>query len=209
MSALLLAGCQGQTSEPDAGVPAAAPPPAAAPADTAVVNRTVRNFYAWYGKAISSEGPQTEFQPDFVADAQGRLTLDYRRYFANLRRLHFAESLIRREMATYQPCIDTLRAIPYAQRDSLLDDVDDYEQRDCAFFDSYRWTRSQDRFTGIRLQQTRIMGDSAAVQVQLFEYYPDNEAASRYYFWETPYTVRLTRAAGAWLISDIDFSDKR
>ncbi|RAK63557.1 hypothetical protein DLM85_21390 [Hymenobacter edaphi] len=131
------------------------------------------------------------------------MTLDMSRYFANLRRLHFSEALLQQEAKSYQPCIDNLLRIPYARRDSLLDDVSDYEDMDCAFFDSYRWTRTMDAYQGIRLERTKLTSDSARVWARPFEYYPDNEPAERYYFWEGYLNVRLTRRAGTWEIDAI------
>jgi hypothetical protein len=177
-------------------------PPSSRP-DTAAVNQTVRAFFSWYRHAIDTD-QTTEFQPRFVADAQGRMTLDLSRYLGNLRRLHFSQALIQQEAAAYQPCINNLRRIPFAQRDSLLDDVADYEDMDCAFFDSYRWTHTMDTYQGIRLHRTRATSDSARVWVQPYEYYPDNEPAKRYYLWEGYLQVRLTRRAGTWEIDAIN-----
>ncbi|ALD20482.1 hypothetical protein AM218_03675 [Hymenobacter sp. DG25A] len=144
----------------------------------------------------------TEFQPIFAADTRGMMTLDLTRYLANLRRLHFSEKLIQSEKDSYNTCINNLRTIPFTRRDSVLADVVEYENRDCAFFDSYRWTKTMDVYNGIQLLQTLTDGDSAKVKVMIYEAYPDSQGVKKR-VWETPFTVQLVRTNETWQIDDI------
>ncbi|WP_157547508.1 hypothetical protein [Hymenobacter sp. DG25A] len=200
MALTLLAGCQEHSSTPPLTTGLPNPASSGAP-DTASINQTVRGFYRWYASMIEQD-QTTEFQPIFAADTRGMMTLDLTRYLANLRRLHFSEKLIQSEKDSYNTCINNLRTIPFTRRDSVLADVVEYENRDCAFFDSYRWTKTMDVYNGIQLLQTLTDGDSAKVKVMIYEAYPDSQGVKKR-VWETPFTVQLVRTNETWQIDDI------
>jgi len=111
--------------------------------DSSEVSIKVSDFFNWYLTVIQ-EQQYKEFQPQFAEDKNGMTTLDYSIYVNNLRKYHFSDSLIQTEKLYYQKCIGNLGKIKYTDFKKNYTDLGQFEEIDCDFSNSYRWTGGQE-----------------------------------------------------------------
>lgn len=164
--------------------------------DTLACKQKVVDFYNWYRKAIKREVNEV-YQPRFKEDDRGYTTLDFSQYASNLKRFGFTDSFIEREFKRYQPCLDNLQKLEYKKLQAF-DDISEYEDIQCDFFNSNRWIESMESFSGIEVTKCILVNGSCRVYARIVEFYGSNEKA--YY---GTVVVSLVKQDDQWQIDDI------
>ena len=117
-----------------------------------IVTKTAQDFFKWYIETVKSK-KTNEYQPTFIADNNGMTTLDFSKYFENLRKLSFTESFIEIERKQYQECLDNLEKIEFKVFNSEFDDLDEFENIKCDFSNSLKWTGGQEIVDGFEIKK--------------------------------------------------------
>jgi hypothetical protein len=167
--------------------------------DSAKVERIVNNFFSWYIGVIKTNN-SSEFMPQFVESEQGMTTLDFSKYFENLRKYQFGDSLIELERLTYQECISNLEKVKYSDFRTSWTDLDDFESTNCDFANSYRWAGGMEPIDCIRIVDLKIVPKQTGL-VQLK--YCGIDSNDKEYFWGKT-TVILEKQNENWKITKID-----
>jgi len=89
-------------------------------------------------------------------------TLDFTKYFQNLRRLSFSDSLITKEKQTYKSCIEKLEKVKYSDYVKLKD-LSDFEVLDDDFSNYYRWTGGQEMYDSYIVRKFQYENQKAVV----------------------------------------------
>lgn len=165
--------------------------------DATIVTKIVADFFRWYATVTNNEQID-EYQSKFVQDKRGMVTLDYAKYVANLRRLHFSNELINKEIESYKECIGNVNKIKFSEMNKKFDDIDDYGNIGCDFFNSYRWTSTMDQYDGAKIVKVIVNGNTCIVNVQLYNYYAKKK---EYDYWPEKYTVILKKISNSWKIT--------
>jgi len=166
--------------------------------DSIKVSKLTTIFFHWYMKNATKK-KNGEIYPRFVKSENGMTTLEYRKYFKNLKKYSFSDSLIEQEKLSYKVCIDNLAKVKYS--DFLqFDGLADFEERDCDFTNYYRWIGGQEMFEGYTL--TRIQFDNNQALVSGFLYdnkYECNDVKGL----KKEIVVTLIRQENKWVILKI------
>lgn len=165
--------------------------------DTLICKQKVLDFYDWYRKAINQEINEV-FLPRFVEDNKGYTTLDFSEYEKNLKRFGFTDKLITKEFKTYQTCIQNLEKIEY-KKFKEFDDLSNYEDINCDFFNIHRWINSMESFSGIEIIKSKIKSRTCKIYGKIYEEYDSNQ--KQYY---GNIIVTLIEENGKWMIDDIE-----
>lgn len=166
--------------------------------DSLEVTKIVTNFYNWYILS-TKHNDFMDTGPIFLTDTNGVVRLDYSKYIAKLKKYNFADTLIYKEILTYKNCEDNLKNI--SKSDFLkFEDLDDYENIDCAFSNSYRWIGGQEMCDGVRVNSVDFL-DMKNCYLTIEFYNISNE--NRYY-WGNNIKVSLLRIYNKWEICDIE-----
>jgi hypothetical protein len=167
---------------------------------TSESSKIAHEFYQWYASAINGDATY-EYQPKFVADNNGMLSVDYSKYIANLRRFRFSEKLIESEVKKYEECAKNLKGVKFSEKDKQLSDLEDYEKKGCDFFNYYRWIMDMETFDGSRIIEENIKGDSSFVKVQPYNF---NKNTNKYFYWDKTAKVTLKKEEKGWEITNIE-----
>ena len=124
--------------------------------DSLVVTKTAQDFFKWYIETVKNK-KINEYQPTFIADNKGMTTLDFSKYFENLRKLSFTESFIETERKQYQECLDNLEKIEFKVFNSEFDDLDEFENIKCDFSNSLKWTGGQEIVDGFEIKKVTFI----------------------------------------------------
>ena len=124
--------------------------------DSLIVTKTAQDFFKWYIETVKSK-KINEYQPTFIADNNGMTTLDFSKYFENLRKLSFTESFIETERKQYQECLDNLEKIEFKVFNSEFDDLDEFENIKCDFSNSLKWTGGQEIVDGFEIKKVTFI----------------------------------------------------
>ena len=167
--------------------------------DSLKVCAVVNDFYNWYLKVIKDK-KYSDYQPQFVEDKDGRTSLDFSEYIKNLRNHCFSDSLIQREILSYQECIDNLKNIKYSDFKNKFTDLDDFERTKCDFTNYYRWIGGQEACDGIKIRKVQFKNDkNVVVTIEKFDFDPKED---KYYYWGSR-TLTLKKIHNHWEIDDI------
>ena len=155
-------------------------------------------FFNWYINAIKGEHGE-EFQPRFVESRNGMTTLDFAKYFENLKKFNFSDSLIMKERESYQVCLNNLDKIKFSDFEAKINDLSDFEKIQCDFGNYYRWTGGQEICDGVQISTIIFLGkNSCVVKV---EEYGTNEMKTKD-IWGF-LNVKLIRQNNTWFINDM------
>lgn len=167
--------------------------------DSLKISKIVTDFFGWYMGAIQQH-KSAAFQPIFAERKDGMTTLDFSEYFQNLTQYGFSDSLLFKEKASYQRCIDELEKVKYSDFKAQFTDLEDFENIECDFGNYYRWTGGQEPIGGIRIQTVRLNNSfSATVAIEYFDY--DSESEANIYWGRNVLTMR--KVNGLWKIDDV------
>lgn len=165
--------------------------------DTITCKQIVLDFYNWYSRKIMTDN-ESDFQPKFAEDKNGFVTLDFTAYAENLKRLKFTDKLLKQEIEYYRPCVENLKKIKYCDYKTTLSDLSDFEDIKCDFFNTHRWTKTMESFTGVELSKSLMRKGKVLVFGRVFEKTPDET----YYYGNV--IVTLVRVDNEWMIDDIE-----
>lgn len=165
--------------------------------DTTTCKKIVQDFYNWYSGKIITDN-QSEYQPKFAQDKNGYVTLDFSGYVQNLKRFKFTDRLIKQEIDNYKTCTDNLKKIKYSDFETKLSDLSDFEKIECAFFNTNRWTKTMENFTGVELSKSTIKKDKVFIFGRIFERTP----VETYYYGNV--IITLVKINNQWMIDEIE-----
>ena len=167
--------------------------------DETKIEGLVTDFYSWYADQIKW-GNNLAFQPDFTSDSNEVTALDFRIVEANLLEFGFHRDCVKEYKKEFSECEKNLQSITL---DSLMnfEGIDEYENINCDFFNSYFWTKDMEAHDGVEVTSIKINGDNTAVaEGRIF-----NVAEKMRLFWEhKKINIQLVKEEDTWLIKDID-----
>jgi len=167
--------------------------------DSVKVEKIVNNFFNWY-IGVTKMNNSIEFMPQFVESDEGMTILDFSKYFENLRKYQFSDSLIESERLTYQECISHLEKVKYSDFKVTWTDLDNFESTNCDFANSYRWTRGMEPIDCIRIVDLKIISnETGLVQIKFCGIDSDDKEI----LWGKK-TVTLKKQNNNWKITKID-----
>lgn len=164
----------------------------------------VVNFYKWYFSVVE-QGEIEEYQPLFVADSTGMATLNMNKYIKNLKDCHFTDSLIYKEIASYQKCIKEINKTRYDELNDKLPNLEDYRNIGCDFFNIYRWTMCVEPLDGVDIIE-RISIDQNNVIIK-GKFYSANNPAKDKSYWNKYLYVALINKENGWQIDRIEIKE--
>lgn len=167
--------------------------------DSVKVEKIVNNFFDWYIGVIKTNN-SIEFMPQFVESDTEMTTLDFSKYFENLRKYQFSDSLIESERLTYQECITHLEKVKYSDFKVKWTDLDDFESTNCDFANSYRWTGGMEPIDCIRIVDLKITSNQTGLVQLKFCGVDSND---KEFLWGKK-TVILEKQNDNWKIIKID-----
>jgi len=165
--------------------------------DTLICRQKVIVFYDWYKKVITREIDDV-FLPRFIENNDGFTALDFTEYGNNLKRFGFTDELINREIESYQSCTANLQKIEY-QKFKEFDDLSNYEDIGCDFFNTHRWIKSMESFSGVEIIKSTFEIDSCKIYGRIYEEYGSNDK-----FYYRSIIVSLIKTNGIWMIDNIE-----
>lgn len=168
--------------------------------DSLKISHIVSDFYSWYLNAIINE-KYSEYMPRFVANESGMTTIEHSNYIKNLKKYHLTDSLIMKEIRSYEKCIGNLKGVKYADfGKNIFLDLDEFERAQCDFGNYYRWTGGQEPIGGIRITSIKYLNaDNALVTI---DYYDVNDKVSDNFYGENK--VVLIKIKNHWYIDSVD-----
>jgi hypothetical protein len=169
--------------------------------DSAEASKVIVDFYNWYITSIK-EGKSSEFQPQFVESKNGMTTLDFSKYFENLRKYKFSSGLMNQERESYQKCMDNLGKVKFHEFETVYTDLDHFEAAGCDFGNLYRWIGGQELIDGIRIKSFNLI-HSKKIEFKI-EYYQFNSSSNGYYYWGKNHIV-LEKTDKTWKIISINW----
>ena len=167
--------------------------------DETRIEEVITDFYEWYSLEIKARNTSS-FQPIFVADSNGLSTLDFAQMDANLAAVGFHKNYIPNLKRDFEPCLANLNSIPFDSL-KLFEDLDDFDDINCAFSNLYQWTGDTEPHDGVEVGEVTKNGDSIAVaECRIF-----NVGENMRLYWEHKYLViKLKEADEDWKISNIE-----
>ena len=159
----------------------------------------VTDFYEWYFTAIR-QGLTDEYQPRFAANDNGMSTIALEKYIGNMRRHHYSDSLISKEIQRYQNSSEQISNIEFEKLAVQFEDIDGYESIGCDFFSFYRWTLELEPVDGIKI--INIEAVNPTVVVISGQFY--NEDSSGRYFWNKRCEATIRLIDDHWKIDYIE-----
>lgn len=167
--------------------------------DSIEVSRVSINFFNWY--ITSAKNHKTDdYNSAEIENKNGMTTLDFSKYFKNLTRLSFSDSLFAKERALYNECILKLSQVKYSEYLKLTD-LDQFENLNADFTNYYRWIGGQEMLDVYAIKNVRIENRNAFVVGSL---YFDYENVQKSGFVKEIITT-FTKQNGVWKINDIKY----
>jgi len=167
--------------------------------DSAAVSKTVQDFYSWYINAIK-EKSVVDYQPRFATTSKGMTTLDYIIYIENLKKYSFSESLIAREIQSYEGCIKNLEKVTYVDFKKKWLDISQFEEAGCDFTNNYKWIGAQEICDGSTIVIVEINSNKAKVNGILYDLNVDDNTIHDSV---GDYEISLEKENNVWKITDI------
>ena len=164
--------------------------------DTLICRQKVINFYNWYSEAIN-QIIEDVFLPSFVEDKNGNVTLDFTEYVNNLKRFGFTDKIVNNEINSYKPCIDNLQEITFKKFKEDFDDISNYEDIFCDFFNTHRWIKNMESFTGVEISKSIVNGKECKLYGRIYE------GTEPYKFYYGDVVVTLIKFKDTWMIDEI------
>ncbi|MDB5256175.1 MAG: hypothetical protein JWM14_870 [Chitinophagaceae bacterium] len=168
-------------------------------ADSTLVRKTVTDFYGWYLSAVKNH-KNAEFEPVFTKNSNGKMTLDFSEYFAQLKKYKFSDNLMHAEKSSYNICLDSLAKINDSDFNTRYTDLSDYERINCDFSNYYRWVGGQEPVDAIKISSIKIKTSSFALVEIRNAFYNAEEKV--YHLYGT-IEVSLIKHQGVWEIDTI------
>ena len=166
--------------------------------DSIKVVKIVNEFYNWYITTPKDES-ENVMMPTFSTTSNNLKCLDYSNYVANLRKYHFSEELIKKEIQSYKTCDENLRKIT-TEEYAKFEDIDDFENIDCDFTNSFRWIGGQEMIDGIKITNIDFV-NNRTIDV-IIEYFSKNR--NEFSYWGNRTRITLIKKSNAWKINNID-----
>jgi hypothetical protein len=164
--------------------------------DSIEISRITLEFFDWYINAIEQGA---EFQPRFAESKNGMTTLDFTKYFENLKKFNFSDLLIAKEKKSYKKCLGNLARIKYSDFDTKINDLSAFEQIQCDFGNYYRWTGGQENCAGVQISSLIFSKkNNCIVNVEKFGVTETDKKN----VWGLV-KVKLVRQNNRWIIDDI------
>jgi hypothetical protein len=167
--------------------------------DSTKVETIVKNFFNWYIGVVKSNN-RVEFLPQFVENDKGMTTLDFSKYFENLKKYQLCDSLIESERLSYQVCISHLENVKYSDFKTSWIDLDDFESTNCDFANTYRWTGGMEPVDCIKIVDVKIISNQTGLVQLKFCGIDSNDKE----YFRGKKTVILEKQNGNWKIIEID-----
>lgn len=166
--------------------------------ETLTVVQIVNDFYEWYIYSSRKEKNE-ENRPIFIFDDKNEtIRLDFTRYLQNLKKFHFSETLISREILDYKNCEQNLEKITIEEYASF-DDPLDYEDIGCGFDNSYKWIGGQEMCDGIRINKVEFLDQiNCRIEIEYFSINGDHKS-----FWGNTTIIMLQKINKDWKINGI------
>ncbi|MBO9698633.1 MAG: hypothetical protein J7604_00420 [Sporocytophaga sp.] len=168
--------------------------------DSLKISRIVSDFYTWYLNAINNE-KHNEYMPRFIANESGMTTIDYSNYIKNLKKYYISDSLIIKEIKSYQACKENLKFVKYSDFEIKFNDLDEFERAQCDFGNYYRWIGGQEPIGGIRIKEIQYINTEKALVT--VDYYDINDKDSNKFFYGEN-KVGLIKIKNQWYIDSVD-----
>ena len=165
--------------------------------DSIEVSRISKSFFDWYISSAKNNKID-EYNPVEIKSENGMTTLDFTKYFKNLERLSFSDSLIARERESYNECIRKLSQIKYSDYIKLTD-LDQFEKLNDDFTNYYRWTGGQEMYDFYSVRKVIIDNNNAIVIGTLFLHYSGEKKGDSL----TEITITFIKQNDEWKINDI------
>lgn len=167
--------------------------------DSIEVSRISNNFFDWYISSAKNH-KSDEYNPVEIESKNGMTTLDFSKYFKNLERLSFSDSLLIKERKSYNECVRKLSQVKYTDYLKLTD-LDQFENLNDDFTNYYRWTGGQEMFDIYSVRKVKIDNKNAIVIGSL---YFDNTGVEKRDFVREITTIFI-KQNGKWKIRDIKY----
>lgn len=169
--------------------------------DSIQVCKITNDFFDWYISAISGK-VKSDFQPRFIENTDGMITLDFKEYFENLKKHNFSDELIKKEKDSYNDCIENIETVKYSDFKTQFTDLDQFENIGCDFENYYRWTGGQEPIQGVRIKT--VTKESENMAIVIVEYFFDNGENYGLTYWGNN-KISFRRIKGDWKIDSIDW----
>ena len=135
--------------------------------DHQLIGDVVSKFYDWYIDQ-TNKGKQSAYYPSFAKSVNGMTTLTFSQYVDNLRKYSFSDSLINQEINSYQDCLNHLSNVQYSHFVEWTD-LDQFEESNCDFNNTYRWTGGQEPVFAIKIDSI-ISNKNGGYEVTIYQY---------------------------------------
>lgn len=159
----------------------------------------VEQFYLDYATAIKGNTASEAFEPKFVPQKDGMMTLNFSAYTANLRKYDFTDSLIEVRVQNYLPCLRSLKKIS-SQEFQIITAPDQFEKINCAFSTVHEWTADKKAHDGAIVEKVKILSKgSVKLIVRFFVVDPNNERL----IWDHKHVeIDCRKEEGVWKIAN-------
>jgi len=150
-----------------------------ATSDSLEIKNKIENFYSWYATLIKTDKLRDEFNPSFIRASNGMTTLSFTKYKEGLKTHFFVDSLIEKKIKDYEPCLNNLKKIPYSTF-TKFEDLDQFEDIKCDFFNVYEWCGGQEPIDGASLKRLKIIKKDLIKSS--IEFFQKNREGNNFYF---------------------------
>jgi hypothetical protein len=124
--------------------------------ESSIIKNQIERFYSWYIDLIKNKRLNEDFNPSFVKKSDGMTTLDFTNYRNGLKRFNFSDDFIQTKVNDYQDCVFKLSKVPFSKF-SEYKDLDDFENLNCDFSNTYEWTGGMDQKNSVEISRiTRL-----------------------------------------------------
>lgn len=195
--ALTLVACDSQTNDSEANKPINSD---VDPKEQAELERVALSFHKWYMAALDDPS-NSNWNPEIVADINGKCAFDFYDYFEALRKLGtISEKFLASEKKRVEPCSDYLKTIDYSEYSS----ADAYVYQDqCPDMYHWYWIRSQEPFMGVELIKLTRKGAGWEAKLVFYDDYGQGKLVRHGH---NP-LVSLEKEGKHWKITAIDWED--
>ncbi len=166
--------------------------------DSVKINTNIERFYSWYASMIKRNRLDKEFNPIFIMTKDGMTALDFTNYKAGLRKHDFSDDFIDKRITNFKPCLDNLKHIPY-DRVAKFENLDQFEEINCAFANVHEWTKSMDSLDGAELVTLNKV-DKHTIEATIKFYNKTPKGINNY--WGSV-SLTLKKFKESWMIIDL------
>ena len=166
--------------------------------DSITVTELSSSFFDWYIRSAKVH-KHAEYNPVEVQDKNGMTTLDFSTYVRNLKEHSFSDSLLKRELSSYDSCMFKLSKIKYTDY-VKLDDLGDFEDLEDDFTNYYRWTGGQEMYDRYAVTKVEYTKQGTIVYGRLYDIDSTGKTTV-----EKQISTVFIKQDGAWKILDIKY----